>query len=112
MKSLLTIVPKLRQATNDEKLTWEKHQFTGYKCTLGANLVRIWQWSNSDSETTGISVNLQRGNDFAGEILDSIVADEYASAYEELLELYSAARRSALNVDAVISEIEAEIDKL
>lgn len=112
MKSLDTLIPRLKQATLDGKLKWGKDQWSAYTCTLGKTSIKVWNWSSPEDDTTGVSVNLYRGNSSNGEVLDAVIADQFDSAYANVFELYSVARRSALNVDAVISEIEDELDKL
>jgi hypothetical protein len=111
MKSLQTLIPKLREATAEEKLKWETHKWGGYTCNLGQNFIRVWEWSNPDSDATGVSVALLREK-VSSDVLDAVVTDAYDSGYGETHELYLAARRSALNVDQVISEIEKALDKL
>jgi hypothetical protein len=46
------------------------------------------------------------------EPLDQLMFDEFDSGYSQLRDLYWTARRSALNVDQVIADVETAIDKL
>jgi hypothetical protein len=112
MKSLQTLIPKLVQATQNGKLNWEEHEYGGYQCPLGSSTVRVWAWSNPDAEEQGISATLYHGRSLGAAVLDSVVANEFDSDHGTLSELFSVARRSALNVDKVISEIEDQLDNL
>ncbi|SRR4051794_20435277 len=107
-RSLLTLIPKLLVATASKKLKWSKHQ-AGYSVAIGEITISVWTWSDMNSpETSGASTQLSKG----GVVLDELISDEYDPNYRVVRDLYLAARRSALDVDNVIADIEQRIDLL
>ena len=112
MRSLLTLTPKLLAATAQHKLVWSRHPPAGtaYSVSLGDVYVLVWEWTDGNSpETSGVSAQLKTSQEV---ILDAVICDEYDPNYRQVRDLYLAARRSALNVDSVIADIERKIDLL
>ena len=112
MRSLADLIPKLLAATNAKKLAWEKSVLGGqtFKTQLGEIEVGVWGWlDDSTDQIEGVTANLVGKS---GQILDEVKRDEFAAGYNEVRELLLAARRSALNVEDVIADLDAKLDKL
>lgn len=111
MRSLATLLPKLMKATETGKLSWDKRRpFSGYTTKLDDYTIQTWEWSDDSSpENSGVSLRLTDEKDA---VIDEMVVDEYSSGYQQLRELFLAARRSALKVDAVIAGLESKLEGL
>lgn len=109
MRSLEELLDTIMEATQDDRLHWSEKREQVYSTKLSGRNVTIWYWTDPDSETKGVTIRLE---DQGGKTLDVVQADQYSTNFPKLAELFNAARRSALNVTQVISELEAELKTL
>ena len=83
----------------------------GFECKIGEYVVKVWEWTNVENDTPGMTATLSnRSNPYSP--IDRMTAEQFESDYAKLSDLHTIARRSALNVDEVISELEAALRKL
>ncbi|MBD9445740.1 MULTISPECIES: hypothetical protein [unclassified Rhizobium] len=111
MKTLEDLIPKLSDKTRDGSIRWMPGPNTQYKTEFGKFRVHVWKWQEPEDETEGISIGLRTGDD-NNPFLDVIAFDTYSSRYSRLDDLYSMARRSALQIDLIIEDADAELDKM
>jgi len=109
MRSVEDLLDSLITATEEGKLVWEQEPPKRYSASLPRHKICVWQWTDDDDGSIGVTVQLL---DRYGEVLDYASADQYKSAFGELDKLHLAARRSALGVSNVISEVEKELSAL
>ena len=77
--------------------------------SLPRHRIAVWHWTDDDDGSEVVTVQLLDKN---GTLLDYTSADQYKLAYGDLNKLHVAARRSALGVSKVISEVEEELAAL
>lgn len=71
--------------------------------------LQVQRWTDPDSSMQGITVELKTDQ---GLFLDEARADQFDPKYEELVKFYDTARRSALNVETAIEDVEKVLAKL
>ncbi|MEI1251994.1 hypothetical protein [Rhizobium aouanii] len=109
MRTIDDILPTVQEATADGKLHWKDYDMPeSYEAQIGPFLVRIWQWQDNDDDTSGYTVQLLRGS----KVMDTARASQYGSKFGLLEAVFEGARRSYLNVDEVIADLEGELAKL
>ena len=113
MKSIDDLLGILRDLTYEDKLRWEDDDAltNSFQAELPKYHVRIFEWTDEDDGTSGLTAQLFTGNGF-GNVVDSSTANQFSSRYPTLLEVYIAARRSARNVSETIESLEEELKKL
>lgn len=111
MRTLEDIVPKLVSKTQDGSINWEAGSGPGtYQTTIGKYSFQVWEWEDEDG-ITGISIGIRNlGKD--SEMLDTLIFDKFSSKHHKMREFFGMARRNALNLDRIISEIDDELDKI
>jgi hypothetical protein len=109
MGTLEELIDTLLKATQEGRLEWSEDRANHYSAQLSTHTVEIWYWSDPESETAGVTIQLQDKN---GKILDTVQADQFSSRITKLNDMFDAARRSALNVSEVISTLEDELTSL
>lgn len=111
MKTIEDLIPKLVEKTRQGALTWSKAETTdNFKATLKNYLAQVWEWTDQEDGSEGISFSVKPIRN--PENFDTIYYDKYSSKYNRLKELFDVARRSALNLDKMVDDIEAELDDL
>lgn len=75
---------------------------------VGKYTISTWEWSDQENDVEGYSVGIYEGE----KQLDFVRADPYSPRYSRLEDFYRMARRSALNVESIIDEIEKTLGKL
>lgn len=111
MQSLEDLIDPISEATNSGGLVWEEDGPTKFSVSVGNYTILIWQWADEDDGSSGISVGLkEKGHRTSS--LDSIVANEYSARYDRVSEFYGLARRSALKVDKIISDLKNDLKAL
>lgn len=113
MRTVEDLVPEIVAATIAGKLEWKEiASFSSspwYWVPLGRRSIVTYAWQTDDGERTGYAVSLVSGGsepNFPMDVIDSISDDEYGPTFSLVRELYQAARRSALQVDSVVGEVE------
>jgi hypothetical protein len=113
MKSVHDLVSPLILATKNGNLSWERDERRHEKrfCAGLPNhfKIEVWEWWDPSSENDGITVSLRDEDENQ---IDVIEADKYHPEYDDLHNLFDIARRSANNVDFVITSLEDAISKL
>lgn len=111
MRTIESLVPTLIEKTNNGSLSWTKMKppSTGFRAGIGKYFVQVWEWTEADSETEGITVGI---NDSSDVQIDHLIVDQYSSRHNTFQELYMAARRNALGLDEALDEIASELEKL
>jgi hypothetical protein len=107
MRTIEEMLPIVNQATLDGRLSWKKER-SKFLTTVGDYAISTWEWSDQNTDASGYSVDISRD----GSQIDYIAVDEYSSKYNSVQSLFQNARRSALNVEAVINDIERQIKML
>ncbi|MGO8468345.1 hypothetical protein AB9F45_27680 [Rhizobium leguminosarum] len=109
MRTIDDILPTVQEATAAGKLQWKENNIPdSYLTQIGPFSVLIWQWQDNDDDTFGYSVQLLRGPN----VLDTARSSQYGSKFGLLEAVFEGARRSFLNVDEVIADLEGELAKL
>jgi len=110
MQTLVALLPKLLVATEANKLVWTKSGFgKQFAADIGGFELRTWEWQEEHSpEISGITIHLRKDD----EVLDDIVTNEFGPNYPPARQLFSAARRSALEVDKAIDALKKALDHL
>jgi hypothetical protein len=106
MRSIEDLLDSLITTTEESKLAWEREAGERYIASLPRHRIRVWQWTDENDGSAGITVQLLSKS---GDVLDYISADQFRSIFGDLGKLYLVARRSALGVSNVISEVEEEL---
>jgi hypothetical protein len=106
MRSLEELLDGILSATEDATLKWQEARTDNYWADVVNHKLSIWEWSDPQSESTGITIELSAKD---GKTLDTVQADEFSNKFPGLRELFNAARRSALNVSEVIEELANEL---
>lgn len=86
-----------------------------YVARVGGRKFQISQGVDDDNDETFYRLNIYSGSDDAphtGQFIDSMQADRFRGAYSDLEQLYAEARRNALGVDEIMSDIDSELNKL
>jgi hypothetical protein len=109
VRTIDDILPGVHDATNEGKLVWYSDDMPdSFSTKIGFYRLQIWNWYDSDDNTSGYTAQLSQG----GKILDAAKASQYGSKYGILEAVYEGARRSFHKVDEVIDDIETELAKL
>ncbi|AGA07741.1 hypothetical protein CN151_15775 [Sinorhizobium meliloti] len=109
------LLPKLLETTRRKKITWHEPMDNTFVSRIGDRKFQVGQGFDEDSGETYYRFNIYIGggdSPYEGRFIDSMVADRFKGAFSDLEELYSEARRNALGLDKVISDIDDELDKL
>ncbi len=116
MRSIEDLVPEVTAATLDGRLRWRKTDGflpDAYWTTIQNFSILTYTWTTPDGEHSGYTVSLVRGvPNYPIDELDTVADDEFGPKYSSVRTLYTAARRSALNVDVVVGELEAYLESL
>lgn len=109
MKTLEDLIPKITERTNDGTISWSPGiNDKTFKTKLGKYFLFVWKWSEPD-ETEGISIGIKA--DEKDEVyLDVIGYDTYSFKHSKFEDFYMLARRSTLQLNKIIAEIEVELD--
>ncbi|MCZ8377110.1 MAG: hypothetical protein O9342_17195 [Beijerinckiaceae bacterium] len=108
MKSIEDLLPLIDRKTRENSLKWSRETSDSFYCKILHYKIRIWKWTDVNTDESGYSIAMI---DKSNETIDSILASEYNTKYERMENVFSIARRSALNVDSVIEEIEEALNK-
>jgi hypothetical protein len=111
MRKLLDLVPKMLDATEEGRLKWEPRTSNMFGCVLKDLTVQLWVFTDEESDTSGVGLSLSNPKR-PFENMDTAIARDFESDYGLLFKLFSAARRSALNIDAVINDLDSELNNL
>jgi hypothetical protein len=109
------LLPKLLETTRRKKITWQAHTEELFVSKIGDRKFLINQGFDDDSGELFYRFNIYLGGSdipYDGRFIDTMYADRFKGAYSDLQELYSEARRNALGLDQVISDIDDELGKL
>jgi len=106
MRSIEDLVDSLIETTEEGKLAWEQQGSQHYVANLPRHRIHLWLRTDDNDGSEVITVQLLSTS---GDVLDYVSADEYKPAFGDLSKLYLVARRSALGVSKVISEVEEEL---
>jgi hypothetical protein len=110
MKTILSLLPSLRKATENDKLSWLSEGKDRFLTTLpDGHQVVVWGWVDDDTGAMGLSVCLR---DKSGEMIDISTADQFSPEHGDIERFFSAARRSAYDVTSVIEDLEKVLLKL
>jgi hypothetical protein len=101
MRTIENLLPKLITATEDDRVVWHKSGFA-FEAGISGFKVRVWQWHDENSDSTGYTVQLLSADDV---VLDDIRANEYSANFTQLEELHGFARRSYNGVDEIIGKL-------
>ncbi|RYH00228.1 MAG: hypothetical protein EON58_00945 [Alphaproteobacteria bacterium] len=109
------LLPKLLEATRRKKIIWQA--FTGQilVSNIGERKFQVSQGFDDDSGETFYRFDIYIGGGDVpdeGRFIDTMFADRFKGAFSDLEELFSEARRNALGLDQVISDIDDELGKL
>jgi hypothetical protein len=110
MQSVEDLIEPIKDATNAGDLEWKTDGRT-FTATLGDYKIVTWQWTDEHDGSSGISIGLREAK-FEGEVLDTIVAGEYSTRYDRATDFFSMARRSALDVDNIVSALKRDLKAL
>lgn len=105
-KRLLDLIPQIESATEKGEVTWSQESEHVFSAKVGKYSVFSWSGEELDGANF-FSASLRSGD----ATLDSVTALEYEENFKPLSNFYACARRSALNVEAVIDEIESILKK-
>ena len=112
MKTLEDIIPKITERTKDGSLKWETSPITdAYLAPLGKYYVRTWTWTDENDGTNGISIGLLKTKS-ESTFIETVYTDTFSTKYSRYEELHSYARRSALNLNKIIDDIDKELDDM
>lgn len=96
------LIDKLVQATRQKKIAWEKTSRAGeFKSMIGSSMVTTDNW-DAPNGITYVDFAIWNSN---GVQVDSVQGEEGSGEYEEIMELYSAAKASYLKADETIADI-------
>lgn len=109
------LVPKLSAITRKKRTKWRQVSEELFLTKIGEQEFQI---SRRENEESGLA--FYRFDIYIGEsrdpntarFIESMVADQFQGAFSDLEELYTEARRNALGLDKVFSDIDAELDRL
>ncbi|KAL9644097.1 hypothetical protein ABK040_005563 [Willaertia magna] len=110
MKSLISLVDSLINATKSEKISWKSNDGNVYFVNIpdSSYEVRTWNWLESETSVSGVSAQLLRN----GGVIDNVLADENCTSYFTLSMLYTLALRNANRVNEAVKEIEKALSKI
>lgn len=114
MRSVTDILEKIQELTEMSKLRWEQDNFAArpvFILDFGNNRLRVWDWTDENDGSSGVSIQLTRGANY-DQVIDFVSANEFNANFEKYNGFLGVARRSALNVDSAISEIEQQLQSL
>lgn len=109
------LLPKLLEATRRKKITWHAAAGATFFSRIAERKFYVTQGFDEDSGETFYRFTIYIGGGdepYEGRFIDAMYADRFRGAYSDLEELYSEARRNALGLDKVISDIDDELGKL
>jgi hypothetical protein len=110
LKTIEDLLPNLISRTISGGITWagRPSPHAGYETRLSKYRLSVFEWQDPETDNEGITISIL---DHEGRQLDYMAADKYASRYAKFHELYQNARRNALGLDKVISEIAAALEE-
>lgn len=109
------LLPKLLETTRKKKIIWHEAMDDFFVSGLGERKFQVVRGLDDDSGEIFYRFSIYIGGGdmpSGGRFIDTMIADRFKGAYSDLEELYSEARRNALGLDKVISDIDNELDKL
>jgi hypothetical protein len=109
------LLPKLLETTRRKKITWTEYAGDTYVAKLGEQKFQVTQGFDEDSGEHFFRFNIYMGggdHPYEGRFIDSMYADGFKGSLSDLEELYGEARRNALGLDELISDIDDELNKL
>lgn len=109
------LIPKLLLITRKRKIKWQEATHDTFVSLVSQQKFQVNQGFDEDSGETFYRFSIYRGGGdapYEGRFIDSMFADRFRGPYSDLEELYSEARRNALGLDEVISNIDNELAKL
>jgi hypothetical protein len=113
MKSVADIMEKVQELTEKGILKWDQDPmgFGAFYVDISNNRLSVRQWTDQNDGSCGITVSLNSGTDHDS-MLDNIVVNEYSGKYDYFQAFFNSARRSALDVESTISDIEKQLSEL
>lgn len=112
MKSVADIMDEVQNLTEDNSLTWEQDMSaSSFYVDIGDVRLKVWQWTDENDGSSGISVMLSGGK-VHETVLDHITVSEYSGKFDKYKDFFNVARRSALQVDSKIADIQKALSKL
>lgn len=109
------LIPKLLETTRKKKITWHEVMDDTFISRIAQQKFQVSQGFDEDSGDGFYRFSIYAGGGdlpFEGRFIDTIVADRFRGPFSDLEELYSEARRNALGLDEIISDIDNELAKL
>lgn len=111
MQDIEDLLDVVLTATTSGALRWEEENRSSFFARLPKHRLDVWSGTDDDDGTRWVSVQLREpGPD--GQVLDATTADQFSPRYDRLMRMFQIARRSALEVDAVISSIKQDLELL
>ncbi len=109
MRSIEDLLDSFARATEEGRLAWQTDGTEKYIAKLPRHRAVVWHWTDENDGTGGLTARLE-GED--GKVLDTVSANEFSPKSVTLEKVFTAARRSAHNVGAVIDDVEKELASL
>ena len=109
MRTLEDLVPKLIEKTKTGSVKWRQTELPSkFDATVGRQEIVVWEWTDEDDETKGISIGIRSAG--SPGLADVIYYNSFSQNYQKLEDLHNSARRSALNVEKMVDELDAALD--
>ncbi|MDE6702695.1 MAG: hypothetical protein K2K00_03355 [Muribaculaceae bacterium] len=106
----LPIVNALIDKTKEMKLKWERTSSeTKFQTAIGENTVVVYYYYTYPDDIPCIGIDIL---DLFGEKIDQFSSEATDADFSILDDLYTRARRNALHIDATISTLKSNLDKL
>jgi hypothetical protein len=110
MKTVETLIPRLRDGTRAGLIQWESALVgAGFTLSIGDATIRIHQWREEGDNSIGYTIAIEKD---LFTTVDSVIAGTFHVQHEALADLFNLARRTAYNVSATVGEIEKYLDKI
>jgi hypothetical protein len=102
MRSLRDLLAPLRQKTEDGSLEWDEVGPDTFESEIKTYKLRTWAYWDHVQETNVVVIQIRDGKE---RVFDEVRANQDDISFERINALHLAARRSAYNVDEVVSDI-------
>lgn len=111
MQNIDDLIEPVTEAIGTGALKWQEEASSSFSVRLPKHILDVWTGVDDDDGSSWVSIAL-RDRGAGNQVLDTTTASQFSPRYDRLLRFFQTARRSALNVDAVISSIKQDLVSL
>lgn len=103
----IEIVENLLSATTSGRAKWIRTRF-GYQISILESQFKIWSGTDEDNGRGFVSFELA---DDRGNSLDTWYVDDSEAHYDQMMQLFSGAKRQALGIPKILSSLKEAVKK-